>query len=80
MDNREVSSSVPASMRSSVVDRLSQERTVCALERDGAFSRTVPLPVVVQGEKATSQLKDGILEIRIPKGAEARVKEIPVSV
>ena len=46
----------------------------------GAFSRTVPLPVGVQGEKATAQLKDGILEIRIPKSAEARVKEIPVSV
>jgi HSP20 family protein len=46
----------------------------------GAFSRTVPLPVSVQGEKASAQLKDGILEIRIPKSAEARVKEIPVSV
>ena len=53
------------------------------LRRDfhyGAFSRTVPLPVGVQGEKATAQLTDGILEIRIPKSAEARVKEIPVSV
>jgi HSP20 family protein len=46
----------------------------------GAFSRTVPLPAGVQGEKATAQLKDGILEITIPKSEEARVKEIPVSV
>jgi HSP20 family protein len=46
----------------------------------GAFSRTVPLPAGVQTEKATAQLKDGILEITIPKSAEARVKEIPVSV
>ena len=46
----------------------------------GAFSRTVPLPASVQGEKATAQLKDGILEIRLPKSAEARVKAIPVSV
>lgn len=45
----------------------------------GTFSRTVPLPVGVQGEKATAQLKDGILEIRLPKSAEARVKAIPVS-
>jgi len=34
----------------------------------------------VQGEKATAQLKDGVLEITIPKSEEARVKEIPVSV
>jgi len=46
----------------------------------GTFSRTVPLPVGVQGEKATSQLQDGILEIRIPKSAGARGKEFPVSV
>ena len=30
--------------------------------------------------KATAQLKDGLLEIRIPKSAEARLQEIPVSV
>ena len=46
----------------------------------GAFSRTVPLPVGMQGEQATAQLKDGILEITIPKSAEARAKEIPISV
>jgi HSP20 family protein len=46
----------------------------------GAFSRTVPLPAGVQGEKATAQLKDGVLEITIPKNEQARVKEIPVSV
>jgi len=46
----------------------------------GAFSRTVPLPASVQGEKATAQLKDGILEIRIPKSEEARVKEVPINV
>ena len=46
----------------------------------GAFSRTVPLPASVQGEKATAQLKDGMLEIRLPKSAEARVKAIPVRV
>jgi HSP20 family protein len=48
--------------------------------RYGAFSRTVPLPAGVQAEKATAQLKDGVLEITIPKSEEARVKEIPVSV
>jgi len=46
----------------------------------GSFSRTVPLPASVQGEKTTAQLKGGILEIRIPKSEAACVKEIPVSV
>ena len=48
--------------------------------RYGAFTRTVPLPSGVQAEKATAQLKDGMLEVTIPKSEEARVKEVPISV
>ena len=48
--------------------------------RSGAFTRTVPLPSGVQAEKATAQLKDGMLEVTIPKSEEARVKEVPISV
>ncbi len=32
----------------------------------GAFSRSVVLPVDVQGERATASMKNGVLEIRIP--------------
>ncbi|HEY5864338.1 MAG TPA: Hsp20/alpha crystallin family protein [Candidatus Tectomicrobia bacterium] len=46
----------------------------------GGFTRTIPLPAGAQAEKATAQLKDGVLEITIPKSEEARVKEIPISV
>jgi HSP20 family protein len=46
--------------------------------RYGAFTRTVPLPVAVQAEKATAQLKDGVLAITIPKSAQAREKTIPI--
>jgi HSP20 family protein len=46
--------------------------------RYGAFARTIPLPVAVQSEKATAKLKDGVLEISIPKSAEAKVKTIPI--
>ena len=61
--------------------RSKKRRTISAANSTmGAFSRTVPLPASVQGEKATAQLKDGLLEIRIPKSAEARLQEIPVSV
>jgi HSP20 family protein len=46
--------------------------------RYGAFSRTMPLPATVQADKATAQLKDGVLEITIPKNEKAKVKEIPI--
>jgi HSP20 family protein len=46
--------------------------------RYGAFSRTMPLPAMAQADKATAQLKDGVLEITIPKSEKAKVKEIPI--
>jgi HSP20 family protein len=46
----------------------------------GAFSRTVPLPTAVQGDKASAQLKDGVLEITIPKSEKAKTKAIPIKV
>lgn len=48
--------------------------------RYGAFSRTIALPAAVQADKATAQLKDGILEISIPKSEQAKVKQIPVNI
>jgi len=46
----------------------------------GAFARTVPLPMAVQADKATAQLKDGVLEITLPKSpsAQAKVKQISI--
>jgi HSP20 family protein len=46
--------------------------------RYGAFARTMALPAMVQADKATAQLKDGVLEITIPKSEKAKVKEIPI--
>ena len=48
--------------------------------RYGAFLRTIPLPSAVQADKATAQLKDGILEISIPKSEKAKAKQIPVNI
>ena len=33
----------------------------------GAMERSIPLPVSVLGDKAKAELKDGILELVIPK-------------
>jgi len=38
----------------------------------GGFMRTVPLPARVQSEKVTAALRDGLLEIRLPKAEEAK--------
>jgi HSP20 family protein len=46
--------------------------------RYGAFSRTIPLPPGLQADRATAQLKDGVLTITIPKGEQAKPKAIPI--
>ncbi|HVN94803.1 MAG TPA: Hsp20/alpha crystallin family protein [Syntrophorhabdaceae bacterium] len=46
----------------------------------GSFSRTFNLPAKVQSDKAKTKIKDGILEIRIPKTEEAKKKEVKVKV
>lgn len=46
--------------------------------RYGAFSRVIPLPMAVKAEEAKAQMKNGVLEITIPKSDEVKVKEIPI--
>lgn len=46
----------------------------------GSFSRTIELPVRIQGDKSKATFKNGILEIRLPKAEEAKPKEIKVEV
>jgi HSP20 family protein len=46
--------------------------------RYGAFVRTIALPAPVQAEKATAQLKDGVLEVTMPKSAPATVQPVPI--
>lgn len=46
----------------------------------GSFSRTYPLPIAVDSDKATARLVNGILTITIPKAAKARTKTISVEV
>jgi HSP20 family protein len=46
--------------------------------RYGPFFRQVDLPVAVQSDQTTAQLKDGILTILLPKKAEAQGREVPI--
>lgn len=45
----------------------------------GSFCRSFRLPDNVNGEKAKAQFKDGVLEVRIPKTKESKVKKITIS-
>src|SRR5262245_40165276 len=44
----------------------------------GAFARTITLPTTVQAEHATAQLKDGVLEVTIPKREATTAKDVPI--
>ena len=46
----------------------------------GSFARTFQLPKNADGEKVKANMKDGILELRIPKKEEAKAKSIPISI
>jgi len=46
----------------------------------GTFARTFQLPKNANGQKITASMKDGILELRIPKQEEAKTKAIPITI
>ncbi|WP_455218476.1 Hsp20/alpha crystallin family protein [Kaarinaea lacus] len=49
----------------------------CEISR-GAYSRTLPLPAEVNEDKAKANIKDGILELSLPKMEKAKSKKINV--
>ncbi len=46
--------------------------------RYGAFTRTIPLPISVNSDKASAQYEDGVLTLTLPKKEEVRPKTITV--
>ena len=46
----------------------------------GTFERTFTLADPVRGDQVKASYKDGVLEIRVPKADEAKVREIEVQV
>jgi HSP20 family protein len=44
----------------------------------GSFSRTIPLPVTVDREKAKASFKDGVLEITVPKAKSAKTNRVEI--
>lgn len=46
----------------------------------GSFQRTLPLPVSVNNQNVSAELKNGILTIKLPKKEEAKTKQITVNI
>ncbi len=46
----------------------------------GSFSRSFYVPKGIDEKKIKAQLKDGILELKVPKAEEKKIKQIPISI
>jgi len=46
----------------------------------GSFSRRFTIPRETDGNKIKASMKDGILELRIPKAEEKKAKAIPINI
>jgi HSP20 family protein len=58
-----------------------KEKDYYRCEREyGAFLRTVDLPAEVDTDKAKAVFKNGVLEVRLPKSAATKTKQVQVSV
>jgi HSP20 family protein len=56
-----------------------KDRTLHRLERRyGAFSRSITLPVSVNFDSSAAHMRDGVLEIRLPKREEAKPRTLSV--
>ena len=63
------------------IDKEEKEENYRRVERQyGSFVRTFTLPQTVDSEKVTATYDKGVLNIELPKKAEAKPKQIKVSV
>ena len=46
----------------------------------GMFERTFRLGTPVRSDKVKAQVRDGVLEVRVPKAEEARLREVEVQI
>jgi HSP20 family protein len=58
-----------------------QEENYLRIERAyGAFQRNFTLPTTIQQDNIRAVFRDGVLEVSLPKGEEARPKKIAIEV
>jgi HSP20 family protein len=55
-----------------------KENYYCSERTFGAFVRTLPLPTGVDADRVKATFKNGVLEVHLPKAAEAKGRRIEV--
>lgn len=60
-------------------DTVKNDQYLYRERRFGAWSRSLQLPVRVQGDRAEASFADGILTLRIPKAEEVKPRQIRIS-
>ncbi|HEX7195841.1 MAG TPA: Hsp20/alpha crystallin family protein [Candidatus Limnocylindria bacterium] len=60
-------------------EEVNREQYLYRERRFGSFSRSVQLPVRVQGDRADASFTDGILTLRIPKAEEVKPRQIRIT-
>ncbi|MBW3612544.1 MAG: Hsp20/alpha crystallin family protein [Chloroflexi bacterium] len=60
-------------------DDVERDQYLYRERRYGAFSRSLQLPVRVEGDQADATFTDGILTLRIPKAEEVKPRQIRIN-
>lgn len=60
-------------------DQVTRDQYLYRERRFGSFSRTLQLPVRVQGERASASFTDGVLTLSIPKAEEVKPRQIRIN-
>ena len=60
-------------------EEISRDQYLYRERRFGSFSRTLQLPVRVQGDRAEATFTDGVLRLGIPKAEEVKPRQIRIS-
>ncbi len=60
-------------------DEIAKDQYLYRERRFGSFSRTLQLPVRVQGDRAEAAFTDGVLTLSIPKADEVKPRQIRIN-
>jgi HSP20 family protein len=59
-------------------EKVARDQYLYRERRYGTFSRSLQLPVRVEGDKADASFNDGVLTLRIPKAEEVKPRQIRI--
>lgn len=60
-------------------DGVGRDQYLYRERRFGRFSRSIQLPVRVQGDRADATFRDGVLSLHIPKAEEVKPRQIRIN-